>query len=133
MIRVVQPSFAGTAILAAILVLTCSTRAQERSLITQPVDPTHLTRLAGNTHPLALAKYDQGAAPSSLVMNHLFLVLKRSPSQESALDTLLEQSRIKNRRTITSGSRPSNTAFSTARPKPTSKKSKRGFLHRASP
>jgi subtilase family serine protease len=95
MIRVVQPSFAGTAILAAILVLTCSTRAQERSLITQPVDPTHLTRLAGNTHPLALAKYDQGAAPSSLVMNHLFLVLKRSPSQESALDTLLEQQQDK--------------------------------------
>ena len=96
MIRVVHRFLAGPAILAALFAIACSTGAQEvRSLITQPVDLTKLTRLAGNTHPLALAKYDQGAAPSSLAMNHLFLVLKRSPSQEAALDTLLEQQQDK--------------------------------------
>ncbi len=96
MIRFFHRFLAAPAILAAIFACACSTPAQEaRSQITQPIDLTHLTRLAGNTHPLAIAKYDQGAAPSSLAMNHLFLVLKRSPLQESALDALLDEQQDK--------------------------------------
>jgi subtilase family serine protease len=62
-----------------------------RSLITQPVDETKLTVLRGNTHPMARAQYDKGAAPADLPMNHMRLVLKRSPEQESALEKLMAE------------------------------------------
>ena len=59
--------------------------------VTQPVDESNLVVLHGNTHPLALPKYDQGAAPASLPMQRMLLVLHRSATQESALEQLLEQ------------------------------------------
>ncbi len=49
-----------------------------------------LTPLRGNTHPLAQARYDQGIAPPDLPMARMLLVLKRSDTQESALDALLD-------------------------------------------
>jgi subtilase family serine protease len=54
--------------------------------ITQAVDETKLTLLKGNTFPLARPEYDQGAAPPSLPMENMLLVLKRSPQQEAALE-----------------------------------------------
>ena len=60
-----------------------------RPLITQPVEETKLTVLHGNTHPLARPQFDQGAAPAALSMNHMQLVLRRSPEQEAALDQLM--------------------------------------------
>jgi subtilase family serine protease len=62
-----------------------------RSLITAPVDESKLTVLRGNTHPLARPQYDQGPAPPSLAMDRMLLVLKRSPEQAAALETLLAQ------------------------------------------
>jgi len=59
--------------------------------ITQAVDETKRTILYGNTHPLARPEFDRGAAPSSLPMQRMLLVLQRSAEQESALETLLEQ------------------------------------------
>ncbi len=50
-----------------------------------------MTALTGNTHPLARAQFDRGAAPAGLPMNRIMLVLKRSPEQESALQDLLVQ------------------------------------------
>ena len=61
------------------------------SRVTQAVDETRLTTLSGNTHPLALPQFDRGAAPPSLPMDRMLLVLKRSPGQEAALDALLDQ------------------------------------------
>ncbi len=66
-----------------------------RPLITQPVDDTRLTVLKGNTHPLARPQYDLGTAPASLPMQRMLLVLKRSPEQESALQSLLSQQQDK--------------------------------------
>ena len=60
-----------------------------RSLITQPVDETKLLVLKGNTYPLARAEYDQGPVPTSMAMNRMILVLKDSPEQTAALQTLL--------------------------------------------
>jgi subtilase family serine protease len=59
--------------------------------ITQPVDEAKLTMLAGNVHPDARAAFDRGTEPASLALNHMLLVLKRSPQQQAALDTLLAQ------------------------------------------
>jgi subtilase family serine protease len=61
------------------------------SRITQPIDDSKLVVLRGNTHPLARAKYDQGAAPASLAMERMMLVLKTTPAQGTALETLLAQ------------------------------------------
>ena len=62
-----------------------------RSLITAPIDESKLTVLKGNTHPLARAQYDQGSASASLPMDRMLLVLKSSPGQVAALQTLLVQ------------------------------------------
>jgi subtilase family serine protease len=64
---------------------------QARSLVTQPVNENQMLVLHGNTHPLARAEFDQGAAPASLPMENIQLVLKRSPEQEAALTELLRE------------------------------------------
>jgi hypothetical protein len=66
-----------------------------RSLITQRIDETQFTTLKGNTHPLAQRIYDIGAAPATLPMQRMLLVLKRSPQQEYALRTLLDNQQDK--------------------------------------
>jgi pro-kumamolisin-like protein/Big-like domain-containing protein len=65
-----------------------------RPRVTDRVDVARLTTLKGNTHPLARAQYDQGAAPSDLPMNRIMLLLQRSPEQESALQDLLTQQQV---------------------------------------
>jgi hypothetical protein len=64
-------------------------------LITQPVDESQLTRLTGNTHPLARPQFDLGTAPASLPMSRMLLVLKRSPDQETTLRKLLDDQQDK--------------------------------------
>ncbi len=66
-----------------------------RPLITQAVDETRLTTLRGNTHPLARAEFDAGAAPASLPMDRMLLVLKRSDDREVGLRKLLDDQQDK--------------------------------------
>ena len=68
---------------------------QARPLITQAVDESKLTVLKGNTHPLARAEFDKGAAAPSMPMEHLMLVLKRGPVQEAALEKLVAEQQDK--------------------------------------
>lgn len=63
--------------------------------ITQAINNSQLRVLRGNVHPMARPAYDRGAAPASLSMEHMLLVLSRSPQQESALETLLAQQQDK--------------------------------------
>ena len=81
--------FAFCSLLLPLRAFTQTTPPQSR--ITQAVDEANLIVLKGNTYYLASAKYDRGAAPSSLPMNRMLLVLQRSPSQEAALEQLLDQ------------------------------------------
>jgi trimeric autotransporter adhesin len=57
--------------------------------ITQAVDESNLTRLGGNTYPLARAEFDRGLADPDMPLHRMLLVLKRSPEQETALRQLL--------------------------------------------
>jgi len=66
-----------------------------RPLITQPLNESQLVTLKGNTHPMARPQFDLGAAPPSLPLERMLLVLKRSPEQETALATLLDQQQDK--------------------------------------
>jgi subtilase family serine protease len=59
-------------------------------LLTHPLDETHLVTLARNTRPEAQSRYDRGPVPSGSPIDHLQLVLKRSPSGEAALRTFID-------------------------------------------
>ncbi len=72
-----------------------STQAVSVPLITQPVDETRVTRLMGNTHPLARPEFDLGTAPATLPMERMLLVLKRSDAQEFSLRKLLDDQQDK--------------------------------------
>lgn len=59
--------------------------------ITAAVDDSKLVTLAGNVRKSSQAQVDQGAAPDSLELKRMMLVLKRSPEQDAALHTLIDQ------------------------------------------
>ncbi len=72
-----------------------SSSAVDQPLITQAIDESQLTTLTGNTYPLARPQFDLGAAPASLPMERMLLVLKRSAAQETALRKLLDDQQDK--------------------------------------
>jgi hypothetical protein len=81
-------------VLACLALLPAGAFAQTaniQSRITQELNDSQRTVLVGNTHPLAQAKYDKGPVSSSMPLDHMSLVLKRSPAQEAALQTLLAE------------------------------------------
>jgi subtilase family serine protease len=59
--------------------------------ITQAIDETDRVVLQGNTHPMARPQFDRGAAPASLPMNRMLLVLRHTPEQEAAIKDLLAE------------------------------------------
>ena len=59
------------------------------SRITLPIDEAQWTVLKGNTHPLARAEFDRGAATPGMTLHRMLLSLKRGPDQEAALHQLL--------------------------------------------
>lgn len=65
--------------------------SEPRSMVTRAVDDSQVVSLHGNVHPFAIAKNDQGAVASTMQINHMLLVLKRSPEQEAALESLIAQ------------------------------------------
>ncbi len=64
--------------------------------ITQAIDDTNLVTMRRSVYPLARAEFDQGVVPDSMVMNHILLVLQRSPAQETALRSLMDAQQTKN-------------------------------------
>jgi subtilase family serine protease len=78
--------------------LTVPAFAQQFSpqpLITRPIDESQLMTLKGNTHPLAQPQFDVGIAAPNLPLQRMLLVLKRSPQQDFALRTLLDDQQDK--------------------------------------
>src|ERR1700675_2680568 len=60
------------------------------SRITQDIDEKQLVLLRGNVHPLAQAKFDQGAVSDAQPVDRMLLLLQRSPEQKAALRQLLD-------------------------------------------
>jgi subtilase family serine protease len=58
--------------------------------IVDAIEEAKLVPLAGQTHPLAAPKYDQGAVSDSFPLEHMFLQLRRSPEQERALELAID-------------------------------------------
>jgi hypothetical protein len=72
-----------------------STSPAPRSRIVQAVDDSRRTTLAGNTHPMARAEFDQGAMTNAAPLRRMVLVLQRSPEQEAELQRLIDQQQDK--------------------------------------
>ena len=78
----------------AVLSLSAQGQVANPDRIVQSVDDSVRIKLDGNVHPLANAKYDLGAVPVSQPMNHMQLVLQRSPAQEAALEAFLASTQV---------------------------------------
>ncbi|WP_263356052.1 choice-of-anchor D domain-containing protein [Acidicapsa ligni] len=61
------------------------------SRVVEHVDDARLTRLSGNTHPMARPEFDKGPVDSGKLLERIVLVLKRSPEQEAALAAFNER------------------------------------------
>jgi Pro-kumamolisin, activation domain/Bacterial Ig-like domain (group 3) len=84
--------------IAPCLLLSCLVYGESPivpSRIVRRVNETQRTALKGNVHRLARPQFDRGPAPPDLPMNRMLLVLKRSPEQEAALETLLDNQQDK--------------------------------------
>ncbi len=86
------------ALVTLVLALVSPLPAQQSApvLVTQAVDDAVRTSLPGNVHPLARAEFDRGEAPADLTLKRMLLVLKRSPEQEAALRSLIDNQQDKN-------------------------------------
>jgi len=58
-------------------------------LVSQPIDDLDVVTLAGNTRPEATAANDRGAVPDGLQLDHLQLLLQRSPEQEQEVEDFI--------------------------------------------
>jgi subtilase family serine protease len=83
------------AFISLIAVIASAQTTSPQSQISQPIDESKLTVLRGNTHPLARAQFDRGSVSPSLPMGRMILLLKTTPAQQSALDTLLAEQQDK--------------------------------------
>lgn len=72
---------------AALSAQTASSLVTNR--VTQRVDDNALVTLKGMVHPLANAANDRGAVPDSMRLDRIQIMLKRSSTQESALQQLI--------------------------------------------
>ena len=79
-------SFVGAGLLS--LGNTATAHAQAAPRITGQVENSALVSLPGEVHPWARTQFDRGTAPANL-SGRMLLVLKRSPEQEAALQSLL--------------------------------------------
>ena len=64
------------------------TPTQVPSRIVKAIDGAHLSKLGGNTHPLAQPRFDRGSVDPSMRLERMMLVLDRSPEQQKELDAL---------------------------------------------
>ena len=87
----VYSSLLGGAIVALCPVLLFAQEAVPQTRIKQQINEANLKILTGNTHRLAQARFDQGAAPADLPMERMMLTLTRTPEQQAALDGLLNE------------------------------------------
>lgn len=60
-------------------------------LVIGPIDEMHMTALAGNVRAEANPQNDLGPVGDSTPLNHIELVLRRSPAAETALDAYMQQ------------------------------------------
>jgi hypothetical protein len=93
MLRKPGPSSFSFWALLLILAGTCAVSVQAQGpaapLVTEAIDEAQVVALHGNVHPLAQARYDQGAVPDSFAAERLLLLLNRPAERETELRQFL--------------------------------------------
>jgi pseudomonalisin len=79
------------ALLTALCIIPAQSRAQTTDLVTAPVDAANRAVLRGQRAPWARPQNSQGPVPGDTMLEHLTLVLKRSPQQQKDFEQFLEQ------------------------------------------
>jgi subtilase family serine protease len=64
-------------------------------LIRGKIDETRMVAMEANVHPAARAENDRGAVADSLPMNHMTLLMRRTPEREAALEAYMESAQTK--------------------------------------
>ena len=59
--------------------------------VTEQIKESNLVTLSRNTHPAANYKNDRGAVSDALDLDHILLLLQRTPEQEQALNQLIDE------------------------------------------
>ncbi|MDR3415377.1 MAG: S53 family peptidase [Nevskia sp.] len=76
---------------ALALGLAAADAAPAPPLVIEAVDEASLVTLPGNTRSEAIAENDRGAVGDELMLEHMQLVLQRTPAQEQSLEQLIDQ------------------------------------------
>jgi hypothetical protein len=77
--------------LASIATLGAVAQSSAPRRITQAIDETNLVTLKGHIIPIANAQNDRGPVVDSFPIDHMQLVLQRSPEQEEELNKLMDE------------------------------------------
>jgi len=80
-----------TTLLATLCIFSTSSPGQTTDSVIAPVDPAVRVTLQGQRAPWALPQNSQGPVPGYTMLEHLTLVLKRSPQRQKAFEQLLEE------------------------------------------
>lgn len=79
-------------LIAVLLTVAGIAKAQNATkparLILRPIENREMVTLKGNVHPLATPANDHGAAPDSMPLNRMVLLLNRSTQQQQALNKM---------------------------------------------
>jgi pseudomonalisin len=78
-------------LLVAALQLSGQTSSAPASRVRGLIDDSVRVVLGNHTHPFAQPQYDRGALPDDMPVEHMMLMLKRTPEQQQALDRLGEE------------------------------------------
>ena len=88
----IRKALTSLGVIALILsVSPVSRAADQREVITQPINNSQLATLTGNTRPDLNVLNDLGRVNPDLQLNHMLLLLQRSPEQEAALEQFIEE------------------------------------------
>ena len=82
-------------ILSCVAALPSFAQTQATPLVPQKIDESSLVVLHGSVHPLAQARYDQGAVPDSFPAERMVLLLNRPAEREAALQQFLQSAHTK--------------------------------------
>jgi subtilase family serine protease len=62
-----------------------------RPFVTESIDERKVVTLPGNTRPEVRAARDLGTVPNELFLEHIYLLIDRSPEQQQAIDKLVNE------------------------------------------
>src|SRR5271166_317162 len=80
-----------TVCIPATLARAPSSAASATPQITDPINDNDVVAVPGNIRPEATAANDRGQMPDGFPLNHLLLLLRRSPQRERKLEQLIDQ------------------------------------------